>query len=82
MTSAIRIKDPTSDEMMFVTVDRPQGGFSLSNGSIELMQNRRILTHDGKGVGETDNEVTEKGEGVHTRNVYFVGLVTGKDTRY
>jgi hypothetical protein len=73
LTSAIRIEDNNSTRKMFVSVDRPQGGTSLGEGEIEIMQNRRITTYDGKGLGESYNEV-ENGEGIHTNNTYFVGL--------
>ena len=36
---------------MTVMNDRPQGGSSLENGTIELMQNRRMMADDGKGAG-------------------------------
>ena len=68
---------PCSDtfnvKQMFVTVDRPQGGQSLQDGEIEIIQNRRISTLDNKGLGESYNEL-ENGEGIHTNNTYFVGL--------
>lgn len=59
---------------MFVTVDRPQGAFSIRDGEVQIFQNRRIRTIDGKGLGEDYNE-EEDGEGVHTNNTYYVGLI-------
>jgi hypothetical protein len=41
---------------MVIMNDRPQGGTSMTNGSIELMMNRRMLVRDGYGIGETLNE--------------------------
>ena len=74
VTSAIRIYDTNTTAQMFVMNDRPQGGLSLTDGAIELIQNRRVLTMDSKGLGEKLNEV-ESGEGLHTKNTYYVGLL-------
>ena len=74
LTSAMRIYDKNSERQMFVTVDRPQGGTSLTKGSLEVFQNRRISTLDNKGLGESYNEL-ENGEGIHTNNTYYLGLM-------
>lgn len=55
VTSAIRINDKYSS--MFVVVDRPYAGSSLQNGTIELIQNRRLLHDDNKGTGETLDDI-------------------------
>jgi lysosomal alpha-mannosidase len=44
ITTAIAIRDNFTQ--MTVMNDRTQGGSSLQNGTIELMQNRRILADD------------------------------------
>ena len=36
--------------------DRSQGGSVLENGSIEIMQNRRLLADDRRGVDEALND--------------------------
>lgn len=69
----MRIHDP-SGKTLFATVDRPQGGMSLADGEIEIFQNRRISTLDNKGLGEGYNEV-EDGEGIHTNNTYYIGVM-------
>ena len=55
---------------MTVMNDRSQGGSVLENGSIEIMQNRRLLKDDGRGVSEALNEENKKGEG-HQVNVRY-----------
>lgn len=40
--------------------DRAQGGSSLAEGRIELMQNRRIFVDDGRGVDQALNECNAK----------------------
>jgi len=44
------------DRSFGVLVDRSQGGSSLSDGSLELMIQRRLLHDDARGVGEPLNE--------------------------
>ena len=57
VTSAIVVRD--NDTQMTIMNDRIQGGTSLENGSIELMQNRRMIGDDGKGMGEGLDEFTD-----------------------
>ena len=52
---AIQIKD--GNKSFTVMNDRTQGGSSLKNGQIQLMQNRRLFSDDGKGIGADLNEV-------------------------
>ena len=54
--------------------DRPQGGSSLFDGQIELMQHRRISTLDGKGMGYPLNEVDQDFVGVTTHVTYYVQI--------
>ena len=53
--------------------DRAQGG-STVNGPIELMQNRRLITDDNKGLPLTDilNETDSKGNGLKSNALYWV----------
>ena len=41
---------------MTVMNDRSQGGSVIEDGAIELMQNRRLLFDDNRGVAEPLNE--------------------------
>lgn len=59
---------------MFVSVERSQGGLSLEDGEIEIIQNRRAIGNDNKGIEESLNDMANN-EGVHTHNRYFVGLM-------
>lgn len=57
INSAIAIRSPDSSNQVTVMNDRAQGGSVLENGAIELMQNRRLLVDDERGVEEALNEV-------------------------
>jgi len=50
--------------------DRSQGGSSLANGRIELMQNRRLYYDDYRGVGEALNETDAYGNGITVSATY------------
>jgi lysosomal alpha-mannosidase len=64
VNSAISISDNNWSGHMTVHNDRPQGGSSLYNGEIELMQNRRLFFDDWKGVNEPLNETNQFGRGI------------------
>ena len=51
--------------------DRSQGGSALADGSIELMQNRRLLDDDWRGVGEALNERNRHGVGIEVDATYY-----------
>lgn len=59
---------------MTVLNDRSQGGSSLDPGRIELMQNRRIPSDDGKGEGEWLNETDQYGHGIRVPASYYLQL--------
>eukprot|EP00351_Strombidinopsis_sp_SopsisLIS2011_P003421 CAMPEP_0116870438 /NCGR_PEP_ID=MMETSP0463-20121206/342_1 /TAXON_ID=181622 /ORGANISM="Strombidinopsis sp, Strain SopsisLIS2011" /LENGTH=65 /DNA_ID=CAMNT_0004506967 /DNA_START=1208 /DNA_END=1405 /DNA_ORIENTATION=- len=61
--------------------DRSQGGSSLKPGQIELMQNRRLLYDDGRGVDEALNEVDEDGYGMPVTATYYLQLFNYKTTK-
>ena len=54
VNSAVYIED--KDRSFNVLVDRSQGASSLSDGSVELMIQRRLLYDDARGVNEALNE--------------------------
>lgn len=72
INSAIAIRS----ESLQLTVmnDRSQGGSALSNGSIEIMQNRRLMHDDWRGVGEALNEMNSSGEGIQVNTRYILQL--------
>ena len=74
INSAIAIRSTKNTMQLTVMNDRSQGGSVLSNGMIEIMQNRRLLHDDGRGVGEPLNEVNSDGEGIQVNTRYFVQL--------
>lgn len=55
---------------MTVLNDRAQGGSSLRDGTIELMQNRKIPADDHKGVGEWLMERDQNGQGMKVKASY------------
>jgi hypothetical protein len=59
---------------MTVMNDRSQGGASLAQGQIELMQNRRMFLDDGKGVDEPLNETDALGNGIIVSASYKVQI--------
>ena len=52
--------------------DRAQGGSSIDNGSIELMQNRRLLYDDNRGLDVPLNERQLNGKGITVNASYRV----------
>ncbi|KAI5636839.1 lysosomal alpha-mannosidase [Phthorimaea operculella] len=70
VTSRISIQDLSSRVCFSVFTDRAQGGTSLSDGEIDLMVHRRILTDD-TGVGTFVND-TEWGKGVAVRGKHYL----------
>jgi lysosomal alpha-mannosidase len=74
INSALAIKDSKSGNQLTVSNDRAQGGSSLVDGRIELMQNRRIPCDDGKGEQEFVNETDSLGAGIRVPATYRVQL--------
>lgn len=61
INQAVSMKDLNSDRMFTVMNGKSQGGSALYDGSIELMQNRRIPADDSRGMGEYLNETNSLG---------------------
>ena len=61
INTAIAIRDSDSGVQMTVMNDRAQGGSSIENGTIELMQNRRLFYDDDRGLNEPLDEVDKNG---------------------
>lgn len=57
INSAISMKDYDSGRVFTVINDHTQGGTSPSAGLFEIMLNRRINRDDGRGMGESLNEI-------------------------
>ena len=63
-----------SGNVLNIITDRCQGGASLSDGSLELMVQRRLLRDDNRGVGEPLNEPGLDGNGLVVRGVHRVSI--------
>ena len=74
INSAIAIRDPDSQLQMTVMNDRAQGGSVIEDGAIELMQNRRLLFDDNRGVDEALNETDKEGRGIEVNAKYFIQI--------
>jgi hypothetical protein len=72
INSAIAIRD--GDIQFTVMNDRSQGGSVLTDGSVELMQNRRLLYDDWRGVGEALNETNKEGVGIEVDATYYLTI--------
>lgn len=72
VNSAIAIRSPTTNKQLTIMNDRSQGGSVLENGSIEIMQNRRLLYDDWRGVGEALNETNSDNWGIQVNTRYYV----------
>jgi len=79
VVSAIAIRDPVTNKSMTVMNDRSQGGSSLADGRIELMQNRRLFVDDARGVNQPLNECNYKQVGITVPATYFMQIVFGND---
>lgn len=79
VTQAIAMRDFSKDSALQVTImnDRPQGGSAdlTSNNTIELMQHRRLLGDDDKGIEENLNETdTVDDLGIQVNARYFMQI--------
>lgn len=74
INSAVAIRDLTSNVQVTVMNQHSQGGASIDTGSIELMQNRRLLHDDNKGVTDPLDEVQPDGRGIAVNTKYFVAF--------
>lgn len=70
INSAIAIRD--GPMQMTVMNDRSQGGSSLVEGRIELMQNRRSNVDDGRGVDEPLNETDTRNNSITVPATYYL----------
>lgn len=65
------MRDIKKHRQVTIMPDRTQGGSSgLLNNTIELMQNRRMIEDDGKGVQEPLNETDFNDHGIKSTALY------------
>lgn len=81
INSAVTIRDATTPVQFTVMNDRAQGGTSIENGAIELMQNRRLFHDDNRGVDQNLDEMDANGRGVAVNALYRAQLSNGKPSR-
>ena len=74
INSAISMKDIISYRVFTVMNDRSQGGSALSEGNIEIMQNRFVPANDNLGNDEFLTEMDEYGNGIRVANTYYVQI--------
>jgi hypothetical protein len=72
VNSAIAVKDKYTGMQMTVMNDRSQGGASLEDARVELMQNRRLFFDDYRGVEEALNERDANGHPIQVDAIYKV----------
>lgn len=72
INSAVAMRDLGKNIQVTVMNQHSQGGGSIDEGSIELMQNRRLLHDDNKGVTDPLDEVQPDGRGIAVNTKYFV----------
>jgi len=74
ITSAIAARDKDTDLQVTVMTDRTQSGAAglQGNNSIELMQHRRLLIDDSKGLTQPIDERDEKGRGIQVKAKYWL----------
>lgn len=71
--SAIAMRDLSKSKQITVMNNRAQAGAGgLSKGVIELIQHRRLLQDDNKGVQEILNETDKNGVGIKVNARYYV----------
>ncbi|RUS91017.1 hypothetical protein EGW08_001234, partial [Elysia chlorotica] len=76
VTSRMFIKDDAKNIQLTLLPDRPQGGSSLQQGSMELMVHRRSVTDDGLGMQEPLNDVGSDNEGIIYTGKHYLYLDT------
>jgi len=79
IVTAIAIRDTKAKTQMTIMNDRAQGGSSLKEGRIELMQNRRGFSDDTYGVGQWLNECNCEGVGITVPATYYMQFAFDTD---
>ncbi|XP_075729136.1 lysosomal alpha-mannosidase [Rhipicephalus microplus] len=79
VVSWIYIKNHAEELQMTVIPDRPQGGTSFSQGTIELMLHRRYFIDDDLGVEEPLNDRGVNDEGIIVKGRHRLHLGTPKE---
>ena len=72
VTSWIFIRDYNLNLQLTILPDRPQGGSSITDGSLEMMVHRRLMVDDGYGMEEALNEPGEDNRGLVVRGKFLI----------
>jgi len=73
--SALIVKDLKKQRQVTIMNDRAQGGAAdLQKSTIELMQHRRLVQDDDKGVMEILNETDSQGVGIKITAKYYMHI--------
>lgn len=74
---SIAAKDVNSAKEVTIMTDRTQGGSAglRNRNNIELMQHRRMITHDGKGLVEPLDERDADGRGIRVKANYWMEII-------
>lgn len=76
INTAISMDDVRTGRHFTVMNDKPQGGSSLKDGTVELMQNRVLVADDGCGQDDHLMERDETGHQIRVRATYYVQITS------
>ena len=81
VTHAIFIEDEVSDQWMVVMNEHSQGGSSLSEGTVELMFDRRMPDNDDLGVYEPLDD-KNNGLAIRSRHKYLIAFPRSREETF
>ncbi len=75
VNSAITLRDFSLNKQATVITERSTAGSAeLIKGAIEIIQTRRLIRNDNRGVGETLNETDSRGFGMKFNSKYYLDI--------
>ena len=75
VNSAIALRDFSLNKQATVMTERSTAGSAeLIKGTIEIIQNRRLIGDDNRGVGEPLNETDSQGLGMKFNSKYYLDI--------
>jgi lysosomal alpha-mannosidase len=75
INSAIALRDFENNKQATVLTERSTGGSAeLIKGTIEIIQNRRLIKDDNRGVSEPLNETDSQGFGMKFNSRYYIDI--------
>jgi hypothetical protein len=76
--SAIAIRSQKNVQVTIMNDRAQSGSGAVGNGTIQLMQHRRLMEDDNKGVIEPLDEIDEHGNGIQVTAKYFMQIFDTK----